>query len=80
MCCGTAQNSYRTVESMKVVLSDGTLLDTVTVLASTIRASPQTLFDGIAELHRQTSSNQELADRIRHKYRLKNTTGYALTH
>ncbi len=28
MCCGTAQNSYNTLESMKVVLNDGTLLDT----------------------------------------------------
>src|SRR5512140_3046553 len=28
MCCGTAQNSYRTVRSMKLVLADGTLVDT----------------------------------------------------
>ena len=29
MCCGTAQNSYRTIDSMKLVFSDGTLLDTL---------------------------------------------------
>jgi len=28
MCCGTAQNSYRTVDSMKIVFSDGTILNT----------------------------------------------------
>ena len=28
MCCGTAQNSYRTVEGMKLILYDGTVLDT----------------------------------------------------
>ena len=28
MCCGTAQNSYRTVAGMRVMLADGTLLDT----------------------------------------------------
>ncbi|HEX9178814.1 MAG TPA: FAD-binding oxidoreductase, partial [Burkholderiales bacterium] len=28
MCCGTSQNSYQTVESLKVVLADGTALDT----------------------------------------------------
>ncbi len=28
MCCGTPQNSYKTVDSMKIVLSDGTLVDT----------------------------------------------------
>src|SRR5271169_588511 len=28
MCCGTAQNSYKTVESMKIIFADGTVLDT----------------------------------------------------
>ena len=28
MCCGTAQNSYRTIAGMRVVLADGTVLDT----------------------------------------------------
>ncbi len=28
MCCGTSQNSYRTLESLKLVLADGTRLDT----------------------------------------------------
>jgi D-lactate dehydrogenase len=28
MCCGTAQNSYRTVAGMRVMFADGTVLDT----------------------------------------------------
>ncbi|WP_296401618.1 FAD-binding oxidoreductase [Zoogloea sp.] len=28
MCCGTAQNSYNTLASIRVLLADGTLLDT----------------------------------------------------
>ena len=28
MCCGTAQNSYQTLAGMRVVLADGTVLDT----------------------------------------------------
>jgi D-lactate dehydrogenase len=28
MCCGTAQNSYQTLDTMRVILADGTLLDT----------------------------------------------------
>ena len=28
MCCGTHENSYQTLESMRIVLADGTLLDT----------------------------------------------------
>lgn len=28
MCCGTAQNSYKTIRSIRVVLLDGSILDT----------------------------------------------------
>ena len=28
MCCGTAQSSYKTLQSMRVILADGCLLDT----------------------------------------------------
>ena len=28
MCCGTAQNSYQTLAGLRVVLADGTVLDT----------------------------------------------------
>ncbi|MGE4409529.1 MAG: FAD-binding oxidoreductase, partial [Sphingobium sp.] len=28
MCCGTAQNSYQTLQSMRLILADGTVLDT----------------------------------------------------
>ena len=28
MCCGTAQNSYNTVDSMRIIMADGTLLNT----------------------------------------------------
>lgn len=28
MCCGTAQNSYQTISSVKLLLADGTELDT----------------------------------------------------
>jgi D-lactate dehydrogenase len=28
MCCGTAQNTYQTIKSLRLVLADGTVLDT----------------------------------------------------
>ena len=28
MCCGTAENSYKTVAGMRIILADGTILDT----------------------------------------------------
>ena len=79
MCCGTAQNSYRTVDSIKIVFSDGTLLDTASSESiAAFKATRPELLEGIEQLCQQTAQNRELTERIRHKYRLKNTTGYAL--
>ncbi|AQP37663.1 FAD-binding and (Fe-S)-binding domain-containing protein [Vibrio anguillarum] len=79
MCCGTAQNSYRTVDSMKIVFADGSVLDTANPesIAAFKIAKPE-LIEGIAQLHAQTAQNHTLSKLIHHKYRLKNTTGYAL--
>ncbi|HEY5717851.1 MAG TPA: FAD-binding and (Fe-S)-binding domain-containing protein [Motiliproteus sp.] len=79
MCCGTAQNSYKTVDSMKVILADGSQLDTGNPLSrDSFKQSHAGLLDALAALGAQTRANATLAERIRHKYRLKNTTGYAL--
>ncbi|KOO15742.1 4Fe-4S ferredoxin [Vibrio xuii] len=79
MCCGTAQNSYRTIDSIKVVFSDGTLLDTSSKESiSAFKATRPDIIDGLNALISETQNNEDLSERIRHKYRLKNTTGYAL--
>ncbi|MDI3322746.1 FAD-binding and (Fe-S)-binding domain-containing protein [Pontibacterium granulatum] len=79
MCCGTAQNSYRTLKSMKLVLSDGTQLDTGSDQSLVaFRESHKGLLDALDALARQTRENDALRQRINHKYRLKNTTGYSL--
>ncbi|MCW8886905.1 MAG: FAD-binding oxidoreductase [Motiliproteus sp.] len=79
MCCGTAQNSYNTLHSMKIVMADGTLLNTGDDSSrSAFQQSHQGLLDALKALSEQTNANEELHNRIRHKYRLKNTTGYAL--
>lgn len=79
MCCGTAQNSYRTLKSMKLVLADGTAVDTGNeVSLAEFRESHKGLLDALDALGRQTRANDTLRQRIEHKYRLKNTTGYAL--
>ncbi|GEA61535.1 FAD-binding and (Fe-S)-binding domain-containing protein [Vibrio comitans] len=79
MCCGTAQNSYKTVASMKLVFSNGTQLDTGCnqSIAAFKSANPE-LIQGITTLCENVSNNPELSEKIKHKYRLKNTTGYAL--
>ncbi|MFY0663230.1 MAG: FAD-binding oxidoreductase [Natronospirillum sp.] len=79
MCCGTAQNSYHTVRDLCVIFADGTRLDTADPHSiSAFRASHADLLQRLTELGEQTRASTELAERIRHKYRLKNTTGYSL--
>jgi len=79
MCCGTAQNTYHTLAGIRVVLADGTRVDTedATNIAA-FRQSHAPLLEQLATLARETRANTELAAKIRHKYRLKNTTGLSL--
>jgi D-lactate dehydrogenase len=79
MCCGTAQNSYNTLLGMRLVLADGTLVDTRDEQScAAFKASHADLLRRLAALGERVRSNADLAARIRHKYRLKNTTGYSL--
>ncbi|PYY90464.1 4Fe-4S ferredoxin [Pseudomonas sp. TKO26] len=79
MCCGTAQNTYHTLAGIRLVLADGTRLDTEDAASvAAFRASHGPLLERLAELGRSTRANSELAAKIRHKYRLKNTTGLSL--
>ncbi|PWC76624.1 FAD-binding and (Fe-S)-binding domain-containing protein [Azospirillum sp. TSH64] len=79
MCCGTAQNSYRTLESMRLVLADGTVLDTADAASRRdFQRSNGGLLDRLAALGSRTRADEALATRIRDKFRIKNTTGYSL--
>ncbi|PVZ68449.1 4Fe-4S ferredoxin [Pelagibaculum spongiae] len=79
MCCGTAQNSYHTVAGMRLILADGALLDTrCPDSVAKFKNTHAELLNGLTDLAQQTCINQSLADKIRHKFRLKNTTGYSL--
>ena len=79
MCCGTAQNSYRTVAGLRLVLQDGTLLDTADPASrDQFRHSHKHVLDALDALGRQVQADTALAERIRRKYEIKNTTGYSL--
>ncbi|CAI8772208.1 MULTISPECIES: FAD-binding and (Fe-S)-binding domain-containing protein [Pseudomonas] len=79
MCCGTAQNTYHTLAGMRLVLADGTRLDSEDPASvAAFEHSHAGLLDELARLARETRANSELAAKIRHKYRLKNTTGLSL--
>ncbi len=79
MCCGTAQNSYKTLKSMRLILADGSLLDTGDEASR--QAFAQThgeLLSRLVELGRRTREDSTLAERIRNKFKIKNTCGYSL--
>ncbi|MCP1484421.1 D-lactate dehydrogenase [Pseudomonas fluorescens] len=79
MCCGTAQNTYHTLAGIRLVLADGSRLDTEDAASvAAFRSSHGDLLERLTTLGRETRANAELAARIRHKYRLKNTTGLSL--
>ncbi|RQP04667.1 MAG: FAD-binding oxidoreductase [Paracoccus sp. BP8] len=79
MCCGTEQNSYRTLRSMRLVMADGTTLDTADPESRrAFRASHGALLDELAALARAVRDDAELGALIRRKFAIKNTTGYSL--
>ena len=79
MCCGTSQNSYRTLQGMRIILADGTRLDTRSSASRDgFRQTRPDLVERIGRLAERTRENRELAARIRRKFKMKNTTGYSL--
>jgi D-lactate dehydrogenase len=79
MCCGTAQNSYQTVESMRIIFADGVLLDTSDPASrQAFVAGHNEMLEQIAALAAKVRDNKALAERIRQKFKIKNTTGYSL--
>ena len=79
MCCGVAQNAYHTLDSITFVLPSGTVVDTAQPGAAELfRSREPRLVQGLLELKAEIEANSALRDRIRAKYRMKNTTGYSL--
>ena len=68
MCCGTSQNSYRTLAGMRVILADGTLLDTEDPASvASFQHSHADLLQQLAELGRQTRVPPALRRRHGHR-------------
>ena len=79
MCCGIAQNSYQTIQSLRVILVDGTVLDTGNrkSVEAFLQARPD-IVEGLNKIRADIMEDQELVDMIKRKYKIKNTTGYGL--
>jgi D-lactate dehydrogenase len=79
MCCGVVQNAYHTLDSLTFVLPSGTTIDTADPEADTLlRQREPRLAQGLLDLRQEILASPRLADRIRAKYKMKNTTGYSL--
>ncbi|MBR5854857.1 MAG: FAD-binding oxidoreductase [Paludibacteraceae bacterium] len=79
MCCGVHANSYRVLKSVRIILPDGTLLDTGDKKnrAAFAMSHPHFLRK-IEELRDRTRKNPALVERIKRKYSIKNVTGLTI--
>ncbi len=79
MCCGVAHNAYHSLDSLRFVLPSGQIFDSGKPEdAIRFEAECPSLAQGLLELRQQILDSPDLSQRIREKYRLKNTTGYSL--
>lgn len=79
MACGIEGSSYRTVESMILVLPSGTIVDTAEADAEArLRHDEPELFDGLIRLRDRVRSDPESVRTITRLFSMKNTMGYGL--
>jgi len=79
MACGTEFNSYRTLDSLVLVLPNGTVVDTGAADADQrLRFNEPALHDGLLRLRDRVRGNPESLRIIEHQFSLKNTMGYGV--
>ena len=77
MCCGTTQNSYKTLSSLAFMLPSGTFIDSARDDAEQrFAATEPALAAGLMEIKHEIELDPELVARLRKKFSIKNTTGY----
>jgi D-lactate dehydrogenase len=79
MCCGVSNNSYHTVKDMNIIFSNGSNLDTACKKSvNHFINNNEKMIVQINQLATDVKNNLALSKKIKHKYRLKNTTGYGI--
>ncbi len=76
---GIRHNSYNTIQSMRIVFCDGSILDTADTEScrTFIDTHPQLIRD-IQQIHRDATANEAIREKITTKFQLKNTCGYGV--
>ncbi|MEO6013148.1 MAG: FAD-binding and (Fe-S)-binding domain-containing protein [Devosia sp.] len=79
MCCGVAYNTYHTLQRLRLMLVDGTVLDSGDAASvAAFRTSHAGLLEALHQLHHDVTADAALVELIRTKYRIKNTVGYSI--
>ncbi len=79
MSCGIHANSYRMIESVRIILDDGTVLDTGDAESrAAFAVSHAPFLRQIMFLRDRVRANTALVERIRRKYSIKNVTGLTI--
>lgn len=79
MCCGVENNSYHTLQKIQVVLPNGYILDTFKEnYKEDFKNHQKELYEQILEIRNSILKKEELVQKIKNKYKIKNTTGYSL--
>ncbi|WP_025157755.1 FAD-binding and (Fe-S)-binding domain-containing protein [Leifsonia aquatica] len=79
MACGTEQNTYRTLESLTVVLPSGTIIDTAAANADArLRTAEPDLHAGLLELRDRLRTDPTRVAEVRRQFAIKNTMGYSI--
>jgi len=79
MCCGVSQNSYHTVKDLRIMLVDGTVLDTgCPESRASFLETHKDLVAGVLDIARSVQEDTQLSALIRKKFAIKCTTGYSL--
>ena len=79
MCCGVKQNTYHTLEDMRIVFVDGTVLDTADPASrESFLRTHQDLCAKVSNLAKKVQADAELTALINKKFAIKCTTGYSI--
>ncbi|HJD96778.1 FAD-binding and (Fe-S)-binding domain-containing protein [Mailhella massiliensis] len=77
--CTVENNIYHSLRGMAFMLADGTFVDTEDAgSVRAFRASHAALLEGLRALRGRILSSPALAEKVRRKYRIRNTCGYSL--
>jgi len=79
MCCGVAYNTYHTMVRLRLMLVDGTILDSGDPESvASFKRTHAAMLEQISALHHEVMADAELVALIRKKYKIKNTVGYSI--